>query len=142
MCSQYLLINLLEGGTYEVSTADRSLARNIADARWRRASATDITGTWTFTEYRDGSPKTVDVTFVLKQDGEKLSGTFSGPVGEYPITGTVKGDKVAISYEVTRKSHMTVRYTGTIESPTKMTGTVEFIGGGAPPGKWTATKKK
>lgn len=106
------------------------------------ASATDISGTWIFTCSRDGAPRTVDVTFVIKQEGEKLSGTFSGPTGEYQITGTVGGNKLAISYEVTNKSTMTVKWNGTIESPTKMTGTVEWIGGGVPPGKWTATKKK
>jgi hypothetical protein len=31
-------------------------------------------------------------------------------------------------------------YTGTVESPTKMTGAVEFTG--ATRGKWTATKKE
>ncbi len=55
----------------------------------------------------------------------------------------VKGDQVVFSYELSSgKQSMTVRYTGTIESPTKMTGSVEWIGGGVPPGKWTATKKK
>jgi hypothetical protein len=34
-------------------------------------------------------------------------------------------------------------YTATIESPTKMTGTVEFSdNGGRERGKWTATKKE
>jgi hypothetical protein len=106
------------------------------------AGAADISGTWTFTVVKVMSPGTVDVTFVIKQEGEKLSGTYSGPTGEYPITGAVKGDKVVISYEVTNKSTMTVRLTGTIESPTKMAGTIEFIGGGAPSSKWTGTKKK
>ena len=106
------------------------------------ASAIDISGTWTFTVGKVMSPGTVDVTFVIKQEGEKLSGTYSGPTGEYPITGTVKGDKVVISYEVTNKWTMTVKLNGTIESSTRMTGTIEYIGGGAPSRKWTATKKK
>ena len=62
------------------------------------AGAADISGTWTFTINKVMSPGTVDVTFVIKQEGEKLSGAYSGPTGEYPITGTVKGDKVVISY--------------------------------------------
>jgi hypothetical protein len=106
------------------------------------AGAADISGTWTFTVNKVMSPGTVDVTFVIKQDGEKLSGAYSGPTGEYPITGTVKGDKVVISYEVTNKSTMTVRLTGTIESPTKMSGAIEYIGGGAPSSKWIGTKKR
>jgi hypothetical protein len=105
-------------------------------------SATDISGTWTFTVVKVMSPGTVDVMFVIKQDGEKLSGTYSGPTGEYPITGTVKGDKVVISYEVTNKSTMTVKLTGTIVSPTRMAGTIEYIGGGAPSSRWVGTRKK
>ena len=104
--------------------------------------ATDISGTWIFSISRDGVAKTVDVTFVIKQEGEKLSGTYSGPIGEYPITGTVKENMVAMSYEVTNKSTMTVKLNGTIESPTRMTGTVEYIGGGAPSSKWIGNKKK
>src|SRR5262245_62386247 len=105
-------------------------------------SVNDISGTWIFSISRDGVPKTVDVTFVIKQEGEKLSGDYSGPTGEYPITGTVKRNMLAMSYEVTNKSTMTVKLNGTIESPTRMTGAIEYIGGGAPSRNWTATKKK
>jgi hypothetical protein len=107
------------------------------------ASAANIAGTWGCS-IEMGEPKPANVTFAFKQDGEKLSGTYTNPKGvEYPVTGTLKGDNVVFSYELSAaKQSMTVRYTGTIESPTKMTGTVEWIGGGAPPCKWTATKRK
>jgi hypothetical protein len=49
----------------------------------------------------------------------------------------VKGNKVEFSVEVKNKS-VRVNYTGAIESPAKMSGTLEFPKG---PGKWTATKK-
>jgi hypothetical protein len=101
------------------------------------AGATDISGTWAFAVGAGGAK----ITFVFKQEGEKLSGTYTGPLGEHPVTGTMKGDQVAFSFEVTNKNTMTVSYTGRIESPTKMSGAVEYIGGGAH-GKWTATKKK
>jgi len=107
------------------------------------AGAANISGTWAFS-IEMGEPKPTNVTFAFKQEGEKLSGTYTNPKGiEYPVTGTVKGDNVVFSYELSpAKQSMTVRYTGTIESPTKMTGAVDWIGGGVPPGKWTATKKK
>ena len=107
------------------------------------ASAANIAGTWGCS-IEMGEPKPANVTFTFKQNGEKLSGTYTNPKGiVYPVTGTVKGDNVAFSYDLsTAKQSMTVRYTGTIESPSKMTGTVEWIEGGAPPGKWTATKMK
>jgi hypothetical protein len=55
----------------------------------------------------------------------------------------VKGDKVAFSFDVVYpdKPSIKVSYTGTVESPTRMSGDVEYIGGGAR-GKWNATKKK
>jgi hypothetical protein len=104
------------------------------------AGAANISGNWAFTVVPDGD-KPAYVTFVFKQEGAKLSGAYTGPLGERPVTGTVNGDQVAFSFEVTNKSSMTVSYTGTIESPTKMSGAVEYIGGGAR-GKWTAAKKK
>jgi len=107
------------------------------------AGATNISGTWSFA-VDNGESKPINVTFTFKQEGEKLSGAYSGGLGEHPVTGTVKGDKVAFSFDVAYpdKPSMKVRYTGTMESPTRMTGSVEWIGGGGPPGKWIATKKK
>src|SRR5262249_51372213 len=105
------------------------------------SGATDISGTWACS-IEMGEPKPTSVTFAFKQEGEKLSGAYTHPQRQLSVTGTVKGDQVVFSYKlVSDKSSMTVRYTGTIESPTKMTGAVEWIGGGVPPGKWTATKK-
>ena len=102
------------------------------------ASATDISGTWTFsTSMEDPSgPQNVPSTFVLKQDGEKLTGAQ----GDNKVTGTVKGNKVAFNVEGKNRSGELYKnaYTGTIESPTQMSGSVEFVKG---PAKWTATKK-
>src|SRR5262249_28871281 len=85
----------------------------------------------------------IKMTFVFKQEGEKLSGTFSG-VGPMPpcqVTGAVKGDKVVFGWEMpgNRGTTQTVAFKGTIESATRMTGTV-----GSPFCKdctWTATRK-
>ena len=60
-------------------------------------AAVDISGKWQFTVDTDagsGSP-----TFVFKQDGEKLSGTYSGLFGTAQLTGTVKGDAIEFSFE-------------------------------------------
>src|SRR5690348_13368527 len=60
------------------------------------ALAADITGTWDFqvkTPQRNGTP-----VFVFKQEGEKLSGTYSGQLGKTDLTGTVKGDQVEFSF--------------------------------------------
>jgi hypothetical protein len=104
------------------------------------AGAADISGTWAFTVEVMGPPG--NLTIVFKQDGGKLSGDCSHPTGEYPVTGTLKGNKVKFSYTFTNSRSLSIKatYTGAIESPTKMTGDVEYTGGAR--GKWTATKKK
>jgi len=101
--------------------------------------AADISGTWNFSvDLEEGSHG--DPTFVFKQEGETLTGSYSGPLGEQKVTGTVKGDQAVFGFEF-KNEDQTVKatYTGKVEGPAKMTGTVEFSGG--PKGKWTATKK-
>ena len=78
---------------------------------------------------------------VFKQDGEQLTGTHSGVFGNQKGTGTIKGDQLVFTVEgKTQKGQpFTLTYTGTLESPTKLTGTVVHAKG---PGKWTAVKSK
>ena len=107
------------------------------------SSAADISGTWNFSVDLDGGGHG-DPIFVFKQEGEKLTGTYSGPLGEYKVTGTVTGAKAVFGFDF-KNDDMAGKatYTATIESPTKMTGTVEFKdNGGGERGKWTATKKE
>jgi len=99
------------------------------------AIAEDITGKWEFkvqTPRRNGSP-----SFTFKQDGEKLSGTYSGLFGKAPLSGTVKGDQVEFSFKARFVGG--VQYTGTIEGPTSMKGNVEY--GNLGKGTFTAAKK-
>jgi hypothetical protein len=103
------------------------------------AGATDISGTWDCSVNLEGGPQNVKNTFVFKQQGEKLTGSQSGGLGEQQITGIVKGNKVIFGYEAKRADQtLKITYTGTIESPTSMKGTIEFPKG---PGNWSATKK-
>jgi hypothetical protein len=104
------------------------------------ASATDISGTWAFSVNLTGGPQNVPMTFVFKQEGEKLTGTQSSGSGEPKVTGTVKGNKVTFNVEGKNRAGEPYKnsYTGTLESATKMAGTCEFPKG---PGTWTATKK-
>ena len=69
------------------------------------AMAADVTGKWTGKmETPNGSR---DVTYTLKQDGDKLTGTVPGRQGETPISeGTVKGDDV--TFTVLRGERKTV----------------------------------
>lgn len=56
----------------------------------------DLSGTWILdvqTDMGSGNP-----TFVLKQEGEKITGTYSGTLGESPLTGTLKGNVLHIQF--------------------------------------------
>lgn len=102
------------------------------------ALAADVTGTWNFTvEIAAG---TGNPTFVFQQDGEKLTGTYTGLLGKADLTGTVKGDKIEFHFEASYEGQkFTIRYSGAIESPTRMKGKAQFADMGE--GAWTAVKK-
>jgi hypothetical protein len=100
--------------------------------------AADITGTWDFVvETGQGSGNPV---FTFKQEGEKLSGTYSGLFGKADLAGTVKGNAVEFTFDVSVQGQSAkMRYTGTVESPGKMKGDATL--GDLGKGTWTANKK-
>jgi len=88
------------------------------------AAAAGITGTWEVT---------------LKQDDEKISGTYHGLRGPGDITGTIKGNDVVLI--VTVPGQRTGRLSGKLMPATKMSGTVTgWSSNGSMP--WSAEKKK
>lgn len=97
-------------------------------------AAIDLTGTWHAKVNlgdQQGSP-----TFVLKQDGETLTGTYSGALGEAPIKGTVKGNDVVWDFDA---SGAAVHYVGKISADgSKIEGTVDY--GGQASGTFVATR--
>jgi len=103
------------------------------------AGAVDISGEWVFSvDLEDGGHG--DPTFVFKQQGEKLTGNYSGPLGDQTVTGTVKGDTAVFGFEFSREGQtIKATYTAAITSPVRMNGTVEIGTGNR--GKWTAIKK-
>jgi len=110
------------------------------------ADPVNLTGTWGV-QYM-GSQGPIKMTFVFKQTGEKLTGDYSGPFGPRKVTGAVKGDKVVFGWEMSGNMAgpggptFVVAFKGTIESATKMTGTVGNPFCGNADCNWTATKKK
>jgi hypothetical protein len=102
-------------------------------------AAHDISGRWEFTvetAMGSGSP-----SFVFMQDGEKLTGTYTGLFGKAELSGTVKGDKIDFQFNFSYQGQSgTAHYSGTIESDTNMKGKVEYSGLGE--GEWTAAKSK
>jgi len=129
----YLCALLGKGGNNMLNRV--VLAAAMAAVLISGALAADVTGAWQFslvTPTTKGSP-----SFEFKQEGESLSGTYSGKFGKAPISGTVKGDEVEFSFQApnaTGKFH----YKGTIEGGS-MKGDFELEG--SEKGTFTATKK-
>ena len=96
----------------------------------------DVTGKWTFQVETSAGAGTPAVTF--KQDGEKLTGHYSGQLGDVDFTGTVKGKEISFSFGTDVQGlHIDVVYAGTIESNDTMKGTVKLgeLGNGTFTGK-------
>lgn len=98
--------------------------------------AADVTGTWNAKVNlgdQAGTP-----TFVLKQDGEKITGTYSGALGEAPVHGTIKGNEITLDFEA---SGAAIHYAGKLDAAgKKMEGTVDY--GGQASGTFSAIRKE
>lgn len=58
----------------------------------------NLSGTWVVdvqTDMGSGNP-----TFVLKQEGEKISGTYTGSLGESPVSGSLKGNVLHLEFSI------------------------------------------
>ena len=116
-----------------------TLVSAFAVAARTASSTVDLSGTWVFSvDLENGGHG--DPTFVFKQDKDKLTGSYDGPLGQYNVAGTVKDNKAVFGFDFTNEGeNHKATYTAAIESATKMSGTLEITDG--PKGKWTATKK-
>jgi hypothetical protein len=104
------------------------------------AQGIDISGTWNASVdmgNTQGAP-----VFTFEQKGETLAGTVTNPLGTQKVTGTVKDDKVLFGFEGKRGGEaFKAVYSGTIESATRMRGTVDFTGELEGAGTWLATRR-
>jgi hypothetical protein len=105
------------------------------------AGPIDLTGTWGV-QYM-GAQEPIKMTFVFKQEGEKLTGDYSGPLGPHKVRGIVKGKQVVFGWEMNGNAGVTftVAFKGVIESATRMTGVVGNPFCGSEGCEWTGTKK-
>lgn len=88
------------------------------------AADANVTGEWDMTVE---SPAGVGTPhFSLKQDGNKVTGTYKGMLGETAVTGTVKGNEIALSFDANAQGmDLHVSYSGTVEGAS-MKGTVKL----------------
>lgn len=115
-----------------------ALCALVAGAAQAQAGKFDVTGTWVFevqTDQGGGEP-----TMVFKQEGDKLTGKYTGTFGSADLTGTVKGADITFTFSADAQGFTIVStYKGTIESNTAMKGTLNIEGVGS--GTFTAKKK-
>jgi hypothetical protein len=105
------------------------------------ATAADITGTWEVTIHYSPPDGDYPATYVLKQDGEKITGTYHGLHGPADVTGTIKANDVTLSVTVQSLTAVTAHFSGKLTSATRMSGTVTGTSS-QPSEKWSAEKKK
>jgi hypothetical protein len=103
-----------------------------------QAAKVDVTGKWTFAVETGAGSGTPVMTF--KQEGEKLTGHYSGQLGEADLTGTVKDQDIEFKFSVDAQG-MTLNaiYSGTVDSKDSMKGKVNLVGLGE--GTFTAKRQ-
>ena len=106
------------------------------------AWAASIDGKWVAQVPGQGG-QTRETTFTFKADGEKLTGTVSGPQGDVAISdGTIKGDDISFNqtFEMQGNS-VKVIYKGKV-SGDEIKFTRAREGGNRPPTEFTAKRAK
>ncbi|MEO8077400.1 MAG: hypothetical protein ABI818_13805 [Acidobacteriota bacterium] len=123
-------------GTVDVAGEKAQWSAKRAAPAAAAAATLDVSGTWAFaveTAAGSGTP-----TITLAQQGEKLTGTYAGQLGEAPLTGTVKGSAIEFAIDLSvQGTALHIVYAGTAESST-MKGTIKL--GELGDGTFTAKK--
>jgi hypothetical protein len=132
-CSVFLL------GTVVVHPSD-VLSAAVSYPPTRAPEPVKVAGVWKFTvelEVGTGHP-----TVTLKQEGEKLTGTYDGRYGAAPLEGTIKDNKIEFTVSMTAEgASVTGVFSGVVEGDGEnqgMHGAVDFDQAGE--GTWTAVK--
>ena len=101
------------------------------------ADAAKVAGEWAITV--ESPQGTGTPSLVLKQDGETLTGTYKGRLGEVPLKGTIKGNDIKFTVTVSPQGQdLVIEYAGTVDGDT-MKGKAKF--GEYGEGNFTGKKK-
>lgn len=88
------------------------------------ADTANVSGEWALTVENPNGTGTPSVIF--KQDGEDLTGTYSGRFGESQLKGTIKGNEIKFSVTVSPQGQkLVVEYSGTVDG-NSMKGKAKF----------------
>lgn len=109
-----------------------------AAAAWAQGAKVDLTGKWAFSVQTEAGSGTPAVT--LKQDGEKLTGHYSGQLGDVDVAGSVKGNDFSFGFSSDLQGNkLEVTYKGTIVNKDELKGSVSIAGLGE--GTFTAKRQ-
>jgi len=102
--------------------------------------AINVTGNWTMT--LEMSMGTANPSLVLKQDGEKLTGTYTGRYGTFDLLGSVKERAIQFTFNMTAEGQtVTMAFVGDIaEDGQTMKGNAQLDEMGE--ATWSAKKEK
>ena len=96
----------------------------------------DVAGNWELNI--NGPQGPINANAALKQDGEKVTGTFSGPQGDVDVAGTMKGHTLSLAFSVnTPQGALSITMNGEVEGGS-IKGVLDFGMGTA---DFTGTKK-
>src|SRR6188474_2486756 len=102
------------------------------------AEPANVAGKWNVTmqlESITGHP-----VILLKQDGEKLIGTYEGRYGQSELKGSIKEKEIEFTVSIVAEGMQTQGvFAGTVNGET-MSGNVSYEGAGD--GTWSATRAK
>jgi hypothetical protein len=102
------------------------------------AAPANVAGKWNVTlqlESITGHP-----VILLKQDGEKLTGTYEGRYGQSELKGSIKEKEIEFSVSIVAEGMQTQGvFAGKVDGDT-MSGEVSYEGAGD--GTWSATRVK
>jgi hypothetical protein len=95
-----------------------------------------VAGTWELAINGPEGPITAGA--VLKQDGDKVTGTLSSPQGETQVAGTITGKTLAVAFTVTTpQGNIDIKVTAEVNG-SEMKGMMDF---GAGQADFTGKKK-
>jgi hypothetical protein len=100
------------------------------------SAQSDVSGSWELNI--NGPQGPINATATLKQEGDKVTGTFSGPQGDVEAAGTMKGNALSLAFSVnTQQGALSITLNGEVTG-TSMKGVLDFQMGTA---DFTGTKK-
>jgi hypothetical protein len=109
-----------------------------AQAKPDKTAAPNVTGKWTVT--LEMSMGTANPALELQQDGEKITGTYTGRYGTFPLQGSLTGRAIRFSFTMGAESPQVMSFAGEVATDGQsMKGTASL--GEMGDATWSAKKQ-